>query len=154
MQHQATQGVITLLRAWAAGDGTILDGLQAIPYEELRRTTRAYVRRERSRRTLQATALINEVFPRLVDIHQVQSRDREHVLTMAAQVPRRIPVNHARVRGYLKRGGGAGALPMDEFEFISSGRSAAAGLDVSTQAVLRDWSMAMAWLQREITGAI
>ena len=124
MQDQATQDVITLLRAWTAGDGTVLYRLLPILYEELRRTARAYMRRERSGHTLQATALINELFPRLVDIHQVRWRDRVHFLTMAAQLMRRILVDHARRRGYLKRGGGPGALPLDELALISSGRGA------------------------------
>lgn len=124
MQHKATQDVITLLRAWSAADGTVLDWLLPILYEELRRTTRGYTRRERSGHTLQATALINEVFLPLVDIHQVQWRDRVHFLTITAQRMRRILVDHARRRGYLKRGGGAGALPLDELAPISSGRGA------------------------------
>jgi hypothetical protein len=113
MQRQATQDVITLLRAWSAGDGTVVGRLLPILYEELRRTTPAYMRRERSGHTLQATALINEVFPRLVDIHQVQWRDRVHFL-----------VDHARRRGYLKRDGGAGAPRLNELALISSGRDA------------------------------
>jgi RNA polymerase sigma-70 factor (ECF subfamily) len=124
MQRQATQDVITLLRAWSAGDGTVVGRLLPILYEELRRTTPAYMRRERSGHTLQATALINEVFPRLVDIHQVQWRDRVHFLTMAAQLMRRILVDHARRRGYLKRDGGAGAPRLNELALISSGRDA------------------------------
>src|SRR6516225_4981737 len=101
MQAEATQDVTALLRAWTGGDGTVLNRLLPILYEELRRTARAYMRRERSGHTLQTTALINEVFLRLVDIHQVQWRDRVHFLTMAAQLMRRILVDHARRRGCL-----------------------------------------------------
>jgi hypothetical protein len=101
MQHKATQGVTTLLRARLAEDGTVLERLLPILYEELRRTSRAYVRCERFGHTLQATALINEVFLRLVDIHQVQWRDR--VRFLAAQLKRRLLVHHAHRRRYPER---------------------------------------------------
>ena len=189
MQAQPTQDVTALLRAWTGGDRKALDRLLPVLYEELRRTARAYMRRERSGHTLQTTALVNEVFLRLVDIRQVQWHDRVHFLTMAAQLMRRILVDHARRRGYLKRGGGEVRVPLDELAVISPGRSSdfavvddalnalsrrderkakvvemrffgglsveetAAALNVSTQTVLRDWSLAKAWLRREMTRA-
>jgi RNA polymerase sigma factor (TIGR02999 family) len=189
MQAQPTQDVTALLRAWTGGDRKALDRLLPVLYEELRRTARAYMRRERSGHTLQTTALVNEVFLRLVDIRQVQWHDRVHFLTMAAQLMRRILVDHARRRGYLKRGGGEVRVPLDELAVISPGRSSdfavvddalnalsrrderkakvvemrffgglsveetAAALNVSTQTVLRDWSLAKAWLRREMTQA-
>ena len=178
-----------LLRAWTGGDERALDQLLPVLHEELRRTARAYMRRERSGHTLQTTALVNEVFLRLVDIHQVHWRDRVHFLTMAAQLMRRILVDHARRRGYLKRGGGNRPVPLDELAIISPGQSShfvvvddalnalakhdsrkakvvemrffggltveetAAALNVSTQTVLRDWSLAKAWLRREMAQA-
>jgi RNA polymerase sigma factor (TIGR02999 family) len=187
MLEQSTQDVTMLLRAWTGGDERALDRLIPVLFEELRRTARSYMRRERSGHTLQTTALINEVYLRLVDIHQVQYRDRVHFLTMAAQLMRRILVDHARRRGYLKRGGGEGAIPLDDLAVISPGRNSdfivvddalnalanldarkakvvemrffgglsveetAAALNVSTQTVLRDWSLAKAWLRREMT---
>jgi RNA polymerase sigma-70 factor (ECF subfamily) len=187
MQEQTTQDVTMLLRAWSGGNEGALDRLLPVLYEELRRTARSYMRRERLGHTLQTTALINEVYLRLVDIHQVQYRDRVHFLTMAAQLMRRILVDHARRRGYLKRGGGEGPVPLDELAVISPGRGpdfvvvddalnalskqdarkakvvemrffgglsveeTAAALNVSTQTVLRDWSLAKAWLRREMT---
>lgn len=186
MHGSPTQDVTLLLRAWTGGDEKALDQLLPVLYEELRRTAGAYMRRERAGHTLQTTALINEVFLRLVQIHQVQYRDRVHFLTMAAHLMRRILVDHARRRGYLKRGGGERAVPLDEVAIISPGRNSqfvivddalnalakrdqrkakvvelrffggltveetAAALDVSTQTVLRDWSLAKAWLRREI----
>jgi RNA polymerase sigma-70 factor, ECF subfamily len=189
MQAQPAQDVTAILRAWTGGDERALDRLLPVLYEELRRTARAYMRRERSGHTLQTTALVNEVFLRLVDIHQVQWHDRVHFLTMAAQLMRRILVDHARRRGYRKRGGGERPVPLDESAMISPGWSphfvavddalndlakqdarkakvvemrffgglsveeTAAALNVSPQTVLRDWSLAKAWLRREMTQA-
>jgi RNA polymerase sigma factor (TIGR02999 family) len=163
--------------------------LLPVLYEELHRTARAYMRRERSGHTLQTTALVNEVFLRLVDMHQVQYRDRVHFLTLAAQLMRRILVDHARRRGYRKRGGGERPVPLDELAIASPGcgshfvevddalnalakrdarkakvvemrffgglsvEETATALKVSTQTVLRDWSLAKAWLRREMTQA-
>ena len=189
MQGQPTQDVTMLLRAWTGGDQGAFDQLVAVLYQELRRTARAYMRRERAGHTLQTTALVNEVFLRLVDIHQVQYHDRVHFLTMAAQLMRRILVDHARRRGYLKRGAGEGPVPLDELAVISPSRNTdfvvlddalnalanrdarkakvvemrffgglsveetAAALNVSPQTVLRDWSLAKAWLRHEMTPA-
>jgi RNA polymerase sigma-70 factor, ECF subfamily len=189
MQVQPTQDVTALLRAWSAGDEKALDRLLPVLYEELHRTARAYMRRERSGHTLQASALVNEVFLRLVDIHQVQWHDRVHFLTMAAQLMRRILVDHARHRGYRKRGGGERPVPLDELAIVApcsnscfvevddalnalarcdarkakvvemrffgglSVEETAAALQVSTQTVLRDWSLAKAWLRREMSQA-
>jgi RNA polymerase sigma-70 factor (ECF subfamily) len=189
MPAHPTQDVTALLRAWTGGDEKALDRLLPVLYEELHRTARAYMRRERSGHTLQTTALVNEVFLRLVDMHQVQYRDRVHFLTLAAQLMRRILVDHARRRGYRKRGGGERPVPLDELAIASPGcgshfvevddalnalakrdarkakvvemrffgglsvEETATALKVSTQTVLRDWSLAKAWLRREMTQA-
>jgi RNA polymerase sigma factor (TIGR02999 family) len=189
MPAEPTQDVTALLRAWTAGDQKALDRLLPVLYEELRRTARAFMRRERSGHTLQTTALVNEAFLRLVDVHQVQWHDRVHFLTMAAQLMRRILVEHSRRRRSFKRGGGERPVPLDELAIISPGRSSdfvvvddalnalakrdarkakvvemrffgglsveetAAALNVSTQTVLRDWSLAKAWLRSEMTQA-
>jgi RNA polymerase sigma-70 factor, ECF subfamily len=181
--------VTALLRAWTGGDEKALDRLLPVLYEELHRTARAYMRRERSGHTLQTTALVNEVFLRLVDIHQVQWNDRVHFLTMAAQLMRRILVDHARRRGYRKRGGGEQPVRLDELAMVAPCSNAhfvevddalnalarrdarkakvvemrffgglsvdetAAALQVSSQTVLRDWSLAKAWLRREMSRA-
>ncbi len=189
MQAQPAQDVTALLRAWTGGDEKALDRLLPVLYEELHRTARAYMRRERSGHTLQTTALVNEVFLRLVDIHQVQWNDRVHFLTMAAQLMRRILVDHARRRGYRKRGGGEQPVRLDELAMVAPCSNAhfvevddalnalarrdarkakvvemrffgglsvdetAAALQVSSQTVLRDWSLAKAWLRREMSQA-
>jgi RNA polymerase sigma-70 factor (ECF subfamily) len=84
MQAQPAQDVTAILRAWTGGDERALDRLLPVLHEELRRTARAYMRRERSGHTLQTSALVNEVFLRLVDFHQVHLNDRAHFLTLAA----------------------------------------------------------------------
>lgn len=83
-------------------------------YDELRRVAAHYVRRERIGHTLQATALVNEAFLRLVEVQQVQWQNRAHFFAMAARLMRRILVDAARARGYQKRGGGAPMLSLDE----------------------------------------
>jgi RNA polymerase sigma factor (TIGR02999 family) len=83
-------------------------------YAELRKTAAAYMRRERAGHTLQVTALVNEAFLRLFDIRYVSWRDRTHFFTLAAQLMRRILVDHARSRGCHKRGGRSPRIEIDE----------------------------------------
>src|ERR1700738_321887 len=119
MQAQPAQDVTAILRAWTGGGQRGLGRLVAVLYDELRRTAGAYMRRERSGHTLQTTALVNEVFLRLVDLHQVQLHNRAHFLTLAAQLMRRVLVDHARRRGYRKRGGGERPVGLDEAATVS-----------------------------------
>ena len=83
-------------------------------YEELRRLARHYVRNERVGHTLQPTALVNEAYLRLVDIHKVQWQNRAHFFAMSARLMRRILVDSARSRKYQKRGAGAQKVSLDE----------------------------------------
>src|ERR1051326_1764583 len=94
-----------LLRAWSEGDQSALQGLTPIVYEELRRLAHYYMDRERPGHTLQTTALVNEVYMRLVDYTRMQWQDRAHFFAVAAQVMRRILVDHARSHN-IKRGAG------------------------------------------------
>ena len=80
----------------------------------MRRLAARYVRRERIGHTLQATALVNEAYLRLIEVQQVQWQNRAHFFAMAARLMRRILVDAARSRGYQKRGGGAPILSLDE----------------------------------------
>jgi RNA polymerase sigma-70 factor, ECF subfamily len=84
-----------LLRAWSAGDQTALDQLTPIVYDELRRLARHYLTRERSDPSLQATALVNEAYLRLVDYKQMRWENRTHFFAVSAQLMRRILVDHA-----------------------------------------------------------
>ncbi len=104
--------VTELLRAWGRGDSAALDALIPVVEAELRRLARIYMARERRGHTLQATALVNEAFVRLVDARQVEWHDRAHFLGIAARLMRRVLVDHARARGMQKRGGGAFKVPL------------------------------------------
>ena len=106
--------VTRLLRAWNDGDETALEQLLPLVEAELRRLARACMRRERKDHTLQATALVNEAFLRFADAHQIQWQDRAHFMGIAARLMRRVLVDHARSRGYQKRGGAAERVPLDE----------------------------------------
>ena len=83
-------------------------------YEELRRLATHYMKGERTGHTLQATALVNEAYLRLIEMRQVQWQNRAHFFAMAARLMRRILVDAARARGYQKRGGGAPMVSLDE----------------------------------------
>jgi RNA polymerase sigma-70 factor, ECF subfamily len=108
-------GAVTeLLRAWGGGDDDALEQLTPLVEAELRRLARAYMRRERRDHTLQPTALINEAFLRLTDARRVRWQDRAHFLGISARLMRRVLVDHARSRGYRKRGGGAERVTLDE----------------------------------------
>jgi RNA polymerase sigma-70 factor (ECF subfamily) len=111
----SSPGAVTeLLRAWADGDDGALERLTPLVEAELRRLARAYMRRERRGHTLQTTALVNEAFLRLTDARRVRWQDRAHFLGISARLMRRVLVDHARSRGYLKRGGGARRVTLDE----------------------------------------
>jgi len=83
-------------------------------YEELRRQASRYMQRERRGHPLQATALVNEAYLRLIEVRNVQWQNRAHFFAMAARLMRRILVDAARAQGYQKRGGGAAMLSLDE----------------------------------------
>jgi RNA polymerase sigma factor (TIGR02999 family) len=105
-----------LLRAWSQGDGSALDRLMPLVYEELHRLARRYMRQERPDHTLQATSLVNEAYLRLIDVNRVEWQDRAHFLAVAAQMMRRILVESARNRQRQKRGGGAVRVNLDDVQ--------------------------------------
>jgi RNA polymerase sigma factor (TIGR02999 family) len=102
----ALNQVTVLLRAWGDGDEAALEKLLPLVEAELRRLARIYMARERADHTLQPTALVNEAFMRLIDARGIRWQDRSHFLGIAARLMRRVLVDHARARGYQKRGGG------------------------------------------------
>jgi RNA polymerase sigma-70 factor, ECF subfamily len=106
--------VTQLLVAWGKGDPAALEELTPVVYDELRRLARHYMANERTGHTLQATALVNEAYMRLVDIHKVQWQNRAHFFAMSARLMRRILVDSARSRKYQKRGAGAQKVSLDE----------------------------------------
>ena len=108
-----------LLRAWSGGDQAALDRLASLVYDELRRMARRYMRDERAANTLQTTALVNEVYLRLVDVKNVDWQQRAQFFAITAQMMRRILVDAARARGSHKRGGGAVKVNVDEVPVMS-----------------------------------
>ena len=106
--------VTRLLRNWSGGDTHALDQLTPVVYDELRRLAASYMRQERQDHTLQSTALVNEAYLKLVDQKNVVWQNRAHFFGIAAQMIRRILVDHARAHKAEKRGGGAGVLSLDE----------------------------------------
>ena len=178
-----------LLRAWSQGDGSALDRLVPLVYEELHRLARRYMRQERPDHTLQATSLVNEAYLRLIDVNRVEWRDRAHFLAVAAQAMRRVLVDYAVTRRAQKRGGERQRVPLEE-DSLGTGQpvetllaldtalrrlegvdprlsqvvecryfggmtveETAEVLHVSPATIKRDWSLARAWLNRELGGA-
>src|SRR4051812_34923746 len=181
--------VSQLLAAWADGDTHARDRLLPLVYGELRRLARRQLRRERAGCSLQSTDLVNEAYLRLVQQRDPGWRTRTHFLAMAARIMRRILVDRARRRRYLKRGGDAVHLDLESGALVSPAPDMdVAALDealqrlehhdrrksavvelryfggltveeiseflgVSPITVKRDWSLAKAWLHREMTRA-
>ena len=111
------QDVSTLLRAWSDGDQAALDHLTPIVYSELRRLAGYYMGRERSGHSLQATALVNEAYLKLVDCKRMRWENRAHFFAVSAKLMRRILVDHAR-RHNLKRGGGVQHVALEDSAIV------------------------------------
>jgi len=182
------QDVTVLLQAWTSGDKDALEKLTPLIYAEMRRLARHYMARERSNATLETGAILNEAFLRLVHWKNARWENRSHFYGLAAQMMRRVLVDHARSRGYGKRGGGVRPVALDEAVVVSSERSSdlvaldealerlaavderkskvvelrffgglsveetAEILNVSPFTIARDWTLAKAWLHRELSG--
>jgi RNA polymerase sigma factor (TIGR02999 family) len=178
--------ITQLLIAWGDGDQAALDALMPLVQQELHRLAVRYIADERPGHVLQATALVNEAYMRLVDWKDVRWQNRAHFFAMAAQIMRRVLVDVARARGRAKRGRGqvhvsltdAGDLAVvDKSDVVAlddaltsleeidprkcrvvemrffgglSLEETANALNVSVATVRRDWSMARAWLNREL----
>ena len=110
-----------LLRAWSDGDRDALDRLTPIVYAELHRLARHYMQRERPGHSLQATALVNEAYMRLVDYKGMQWQNRAHFFAVSAQLMRRILVEHAR-RHNLKRGGNIPHVSLEDVAIVAGDR--------------------------------
>jgi RNA polymerase sigma factor (TIGR02999 family) len=114
MANYSANEITQLLQAWGEGDPSALDRLTPLVYDELHRLARFYMRGERAGHTLQPTALINEAYLRLADWQNIEWKNREHFLGIAAQMMRRVLVDFARARQYAKRGGGGQQIPFEE----------------------------------------
>jgi len=110
----APRDVTQLLRAWSRGEQSALDELLPLVYADLRRRARRYVALERKGHSLQTVDLIHEAYLRLRGSKPVDWRDRSHFFALSARLMRQILVDHARSRGYLKRGGGKAHVTFDE----------------------------------------
>jgi RNA polymerase sigma-70 factor (ECF subfamily) len=183
-----SHNITHLLKEWSDGDERALDRLTPLVYEELRQQAARYLRHERPGHTLQTTALINEAYLRLIDVKEVDWQSRKHFFAIAANLMRRVLVDHARRRDAEKRGGDNIRLTLDDTLAVASGpdvdllaidealerlsvidgqqarvvelrffsglsvEETAAALGISPKTVKRDWSVARAWLRREIAG--
>ncbi len=117
------QEVTRLLGDWSGGDERALAKLIPLVQPELHRLAHYYMSRERAGHTLQTTALLDEAYLRLVDDNERSWQNRTHFVATAAQLMRRIMVDHARQRHSLKRGGGALKVTLDEAALVTETRS-------------------------------
>ena len=111
------------LQAWGRGDAEARERIIPVVYEELRRLARRYMRMENPGRTLQASALVNEAYLRLIDIQAVDWRDRTHFFAVSARIMRRILIDAARARAAAKRGGGALQISLEQAPEVSVERA-------------------------------
>jgi len=182
----SSHNITELLRAWGQGDQTALEHLTPLVYKELHRLARRQMSRENEGHTLQATALIHEVYLRLVEFQSVRWQDRAHFFAVCARLMRRILIDFARSHTSLKRGGSERKITLEEGLIVSPDvpaelmdleraltklaqddprksnvvelrffggltvKETAEVLQISADTVMRDWSMARAWLLREM----
>jgi RNA polymerase sigma-70 factor (ECF subfamily) len=114
MSQPARHEITALLEAWGGGDKSALDRLMPLVYDELRRLAHRYMSHERPGHTLQTTGLVNEAYLRLVNWKDMRWENRAHFFAVSAQMMRRILVDFARNRQYLKRGAGAVQVSLGE----------------------------------------
>jgi len=122
MTEPSSGDITRFLQLWSEGDETALEKLTPLVYRELYRLAAGYMRGEQREHTLQATALVNEAYLRLIDWKNVQWTNRGHFLGVAAQVMRRVLVDYARSRRSDKRGGGARPVSLDEAPTLAQDR--------------------------------
>jgi len=124
MMTLATSELTVLLKDWKQGDATALERLTPLIYDELRRIAHRYAQRERNGHTLQTTALVNEAYLRLAGAENPDWQDRSHFFAVTAQVMRHILIDHARRRRYIKHGGAAQQVSLDEACLMADERAA------------------------------
>ena len=122
MEAAPASAVTRLLLEWSDGDGQALTRLIPLVYDELRRIAGQYLRRERAGHTLQPTAVVHEAYLKLVGQRRVRWQNRAHFFAVAAQLIRRILVDHARARAAAKRGGGLPPLALERAPGPAGGR--------------------------------
>jgi RNA polymerase sigma factor (TIGR02999 family) len=122
--EQSRKDVSGLLADWSQGSEAARDDLIPLVYEQLRRLAGHHMALEQSGHSLQATALVNEAYLRLVDQRKIRWQGRAHFFALASAMMRRVLVDHARRRRYAKRGGAAPHVPLDEALIVCKERSA------------------------------
>jgi RNA polymerase sigma factor (TIGR02999 family) len=127
--------VTRLLVAWGDGDEAALERLMPVVHQELRRLARRYMAGERQSHTLQATALVNEAYLRLIDVKKVRWQNRAHFFAMSARLMRRILVDAARSRRSLKRGADARQVTLDDALVIAEPGQDLIALDDALEAL-------------------
>ncbi len=123
MPTLSTHEITQLLHDWHGGDRTALDRLVPLVYDELRRISKRYLRRQPPGQTLQTTALINEAYLKMVDLPGIDWQNRAHFFAVAAQAMRNLLLDHARAKHRAKRGGDAQQVSLDEAAMVSVARS-------------------------------
>lgn len=187
MAARTPEDVTGLLKKWSEGDAAALDELMPLVELELRRLAGAFLRRERPDHTLQPTALVNEAYLRLIDQRDAHWQNRAQFFAVAAQLMRRILVDHARAHSAAKRGGPGYKFSLGDAEKFGTNpdleivalhevlerlakidprqsqvvelrffggltiEQAAEVMNVSHATVEREWTMAKAWLLRELS---
>jgi RNA polymerase sigma-70 factor, ECF subfamily len=122
MTNQDPQDITGMLAAWNAGDADALDRLMNLVYPELRRIARQHLERRPRGESLESAALANEAYLKLVRAGGIRCENRAHFLALCSQIIRRILVDHARRRGFAKRGGDALRVPLDEVLLAAEAR--------------------------------
>jgi RNA polymerase sigma-70 factor (ECF subfamily) len=115
--------ITELLHRWTAGDEEVLDSLLSVVERELRRIARKSLRSQRQGQSLETTELVNEAYLRLVDQTRVQWQNRAHFFAIAAQIMRRVLLDHARRRNRAKRGAGANQISLSSVTILSPQKS-------------------------------
>src|SRR5215472_14003636 len=119
-QSVSPQEVTRILQAWKAGDEGALERLMPLVYDELHRLARRYMAAEQTGHPLQTTALVHEVYLRLVDANSIDWQNRAHFYAICARLMRRILIDFARSRNYQKRGAGFAHIQLDEAATVSA----------------------------------
>lgn len=114
MSIDGAQDISGLIAAWGNGDEQALSRLMSVAYPELRRIARRHLGRERADHTLESAALANEAYLKLIRAGGIRCDNRVHFLALCSRIIRRILVDHARKRGYAKRGGNAARVTLDD----------------------------------------
>ncbi|MEK7404584.1 MAG: sigma-70 family RNA polymerase sigma factor [Acidobacteriota bacterium] len=123
MANRGQPDITGMLAAWKGGDTDALDRLVDIVYAELRRIAHQHLARRGAGESLESAALVNEAYLKLVRAGGIRCENRTHFLALCSQMMRRLLVEHARRRGYAKRGGNALRVPLDEVLLVAEARS-------------------------------